>query len=701
MKKIFLILLILLSTKAYCVIDTLYLTSKITDVTVFFNGAQVSRQVDLKSQKGKHFLVVDYLPGEINPQSIQVNKIANCVILSVKHEVIIPNLSRKDKIETDIQAKIDEQEFNIKTIKNKLKVFSQEETLLFSNQILKKGDNGTSVSEIKEAADYYRLRLNEIKQGELNLDQDLEAAIKKIQEFYVKLNEFTSVKNKTHSRIIIAVDCETDINTPFSLSYYINGAGWTPLYDFRVNDITDPLVIVYNANIYQSSGEDWVQAKLKLSTSNPTLTGNKPELSAWKLGSSQPYRSINVAKGLGTLKGRILDQDTKEPIPFANIVVYTGNTMVTGVTSDFDGNYTIKPIASGTYDLKVSYIGYNAVKITNLVIQPEQIAFQDIIMNASSINLQTMEVVNYKVPLISKDDVSSGGTISGEEISKMAGRSATTRVSSIGGVNSQDGEINGGVLSQYQDNEVYHDYEVSQQTNFRGSRQDGNISYVDGVQVKGVETSNYISNSLKNNVTNLEYTIDIPYTIPSDGRDYSIKIKEASIPVNYIYNAVPKIDNNVFLSAKIVDWTSLNLLSGKASLYYQGTYTGESFINADLASDTLNVSLGRDRNIVITREGNKIMNDKTIVGNNIKETVGWDITVRNNKSSNIHIIVEDQFPISEKKSIDVQFLEYPGAKLDEKTGKLTWDVFLNSNEKKVLNFKYSVKYPRDFNFVVE
>ncbi len=688
MKKIILILLVLLSQRAFCVIDTLWVNSKITDVTVFFSGAQISRQVDLKSLKGKHFLVVDNLPGEINPVSIQVNKIPSSVILSVKHENIIPNLSRKDKVEIDIQAKIDEQEFIIKTIKNKMVVFGQEESLLLNNQFLKKGDAGSSISDIKEAADYYRLRLNDIKQGELNLSKDLEAANKRIQELYVQMNEFTSKKNKTHSRIIIAIDCDKDVNESFVLSYFINSAGWTPLYDFRVDDITQPLSIVYNANIYQSSGEDWNQAKLKLSTSNPTLSGNKPDLSAWKLGNVRTYQSVATAKGAGTLKGRILDKESNEPIPFANVLIYSGTTMLTGVTSDFDGNYTIKPIASGYYDIKVSYIGYTAVTVNSVRIQPDMITFQDIPMRASSINLESVEVTEYKVPLILQDATTSGSTISGEEIRKMPGRNKNNGVYELNGIVKDDNDvINAGTSASFGD--------------YRGSREESKVAYIDGAKVKGVETANFISNSLKTNVTNLEYTIDIPYTIPSDGRDYSIKIKEVSVPVNYIYHAVPKMDNNVFLSAQIVDWTSLNLLSGNASLYYQGTFTGESFLNTDLASDTLNVSLGRDRNIIITREGNKIMKDKILIGNNIKETIGWDITVKNNKASNIHIIIEDQFPVSEKKSIEVQPLDYNLAKLDEKTGKLTWDIMLNANERKVMSFKYSVKYPRDFNFVAE
>ena len=48
----------------------------------------------------------------------------------------------------------------------------------------------------------------------------------------------------------------------------------------------------------------------------------------------------------------MFDQDTKEPIAFANVVLEVGGTMSGGATSDFDGNYVIKPVQPGTYDLR-------------------------------------------------------------------------------------------------------------------------------------------------------------------------------------------------------------------------------------------------------------------------------------------------------------------------------------------------------------
>lgn len=171
-------------------------------------------------------------------------------------------------------------------------------------------------------------------------------------------------------------------------------------------------------------------------------------------------------------------------------------------------------------------------------------------------------------------------------------------------------------------------------------------------------------------------------------------MKDVSVPAKYVYHAVPKLDEDAFLTAELTGWAALNLLPGKSNIYYQGTYIGESKIETEKASDTLSISLGRDRNIVVKREGNKELFDKRVVGNYIKETVGWNITVRNNKDAKINIVIEDQFPISERKSIEVDRLDYSGAKLNDKTGKLLWEIELNANEKKDLKFNYLVKYPK-------
>ena len=674
MKRLSIFLALLTSVKVFCIndIDTIRLKTNITNVTVFYNGAQITRNAQIKANKGKHLIIIDSLTKEVNPQSIQVEGIEKCLTLSVKHQLIFPVENKKSSAELEIEKKIELQTTKIKEINNRIKVFILEEKLLLDNSILSKKDDGSKISDIKDAADFYRIRLNEINQGKLIITAEKEEIIKNIKELYSKLNELAVNRQKTYSQILITVDCEQNVNTTFTMSYQVSSAGWTPIYDFRVNDISKPLNIVYNANVFQSSGENWENVKMTLSTNNPSLSGNKPELSNWYLDRRNYQRTTQQQTyPTGTLRISVFDTETKEPIPFANITVEIDGKLIAGSATDLNGICILRSVPVGRVTVKASSIGYTTQQINSVLIIADQVRYLDVPMSSGLIRLD--EVVDYKVPLIFKEDTQSGGTITRNEIYKMSGRPQES-------------------FAGYDDK-----YSTSSSDSRSGGKRPTSGNYMESASTPKPSddyvTTNFISNTIKTNITNLEFKIDIPYNIPSDGKDCFIKIKETSLPVKYIYYAVPKLDKDVFLTAEITDWTELNLLSGKTNIYYQGTFTGESFIDTEQTSDTLKVSLGRDRNIIVQRESDKKIYDKKFIGNNIKETTGYEITVRNNKNSKIRIIVEDQFPLSEKKTIEVERLDFSKAKLDSKTGKLIWELDLEPNEKQVVSYKYSVKYP--------
>ncbi|PJB56393.1 MAG: hypothetical protein CO098_14135 [Bacteroidetes bacterium CG_4_9_14_3_um_filter_41_19] len=680
MKNLIFTLLSFLTVTAFCsTTDTIRATSEIKDVTVFFSGAQISRYVDLKTTIGKQFILIDELPMEINPQSIQVKGLEHCQILSVRHQLSNNAGTEKSEKVKEVEQKIENKKNFMKSLKNQSSVFDLEEKILLENSKLGGKNDGATIEQIKEAADFYRSRLNEIKQEKLTVSTEFEKANQDLKDLYEQLNKLTLKKRTSTSQILVSIDCEQKVDSQMIVSYYIPSAGWSPLYDFRVDDITQPLTIVYNANIFQTSGEDWKNVNINLSTSNPSLSGNRPELSIMYLDRRGQSSSTQVTDDGSAIKGKITDSASGDPIPFANIVAQQEDQTIGSATSDFDGNYIIKPIPSGYYNIKVTYVGYKT-KVVNTVNMPlNRIRFLDIDLESNMETLDEVEITTYAIPLIDKDNTSSGATVTAEEIQRMPSRSASSVATKVGGVFNFD-----------DDNRV------------RGSRNASNDYYFDGVGVNNpIETTDFISNTLRTRVTHLQYHIDIPYSIPSDGKDYTLKIKEAKVPVEYIYYAIPKLETDVFLTAAITDWNQLDLLSGKTSIYYQGTFTGESVINSDDTSDTLTVSLGRDNQIVVNRDGNKELIDKRFMGNDIKETVGWDITVKNNKNVNIKLVVEDQFPISEKKSIEVELLEFSQAKVENKTGKLTWELSLESNEKKIMSYVYRVKYPKYVNLMLD
>jgi len=89
--------------------------------------------------------------------------------------------------------------------------------------------------------------------------------------------------------------------------------------------------------------------------------------------------SLAVAQtGVGTLKGKVIDKKTGEPLPFANVVVLAGETQVGGGATNFDGEYNIKPITPGSYNVKCAFVGYNPIIISGVSIKGDKITFQDL-----------------------------------------------------------------------------------------------------------------------------------------------------------------------------------------------------------------------------------------------------------------------------------------------------------------------------------
>lgn len=635
-------------------IDTLKLSSQITDVTVFFDGAQITREAKISVLKGKKIFVLENLPAEINPQSIQINNNQKGNIISVKHELVFPNDKSKTLVEYEEKIKL--QRIKFQQISNEISVYNIEEQILLDNSILGKKETGTSITEIKEASIFYRSKLNEIRQNKQKLFLDLDLIEENIQNLYLELNKKVSQEKKTYSKITFTFSSETQINANFMISYYVSSAGWTPLYDFRVNDINKPLNLVYNANIFQSTGETWNNVNLTLSTNRPSLSNLKPELETWFVERNNNYKKKIIVDGQSALQGSISDNETGEPIPFANVIIFKNGEMITGTTTDFDGRYTIKPIKSGYYDVKVSFVGYENIEMKGVILNSDQVTYQDFKIQSNALLLQEIQIVEYNTPLIDRDQRNSRNKVESKDIARMQARSSNTKASTKGGV--------GGLMAKDE------------------------VSFIGG----------YESNT---NITSMEYKIDIPYSIPSDGKDYNVKIKELNVPVNYRYSCVPKLDKDVFLIAEISNWAKLNLLSGKSSIYYNGIFTGQSEIDARNTEDTLAISLNRDKNIIVERTLLKEKNEKQFIGNNIRETINWNIIVKNNKTVKTKIFIEDQFPISENKSIVIEKLEYLNGKVDEKTGKVIWEIELEPNEKKELILKYSVKYPNSMNLHIE
>jgi uncharacterized protein (TIGR02231 family) len=193
---------------------------------------------------------------------------------------------------------------------------------------------------------------------------------------------------------------------------------------------------------------------------------------------------------------------------------------------------------------------------------------------------------------------------------------------------------------------------------------------------------------------NAEFDIVQHYTILSDAKPYIVEVGTHTLPAQYAHYSVPKMDAAAFLTAKVLGWNKLNLVSGNASVYYNGAYLGSSYINTATVNDTLVLSLGRDRMIMVERNKISEENKKIFSGNTVKETLSYEIVVKNNRDGAIVMTLQDQLPISSDKEIEITSIEVSGAEWNEDSGELTWRFNLAPGEVKKIKLSYSIKSPR-------
>jgi hypothetical protein len=171
--------------------------------------------------------------------------------------------------------------------------------------------------------------------------------------------------------------------------------------------------------------------------------------------------------GLGTLRGSVIDVKSKEPLFGCRVVLKQNGTVKAGANTDFDGKFQINSLNPGEYDVEVRNEGedYQPSITTGVVVSADKITFLDnVTMGKKVSELEVVNVVAYRVPLISKDGGASGATITREDISRLPVRSAAGVAGTVGGVNAQEGT---GEIS------------------VRGSRSDGTYFYIDGIKVRG------------------------------------------------------------------------------------------------------------------------------------------------------------------------------------------------------------------------
>lgn len=277
-QNIIFLLLILASTFAFA--ET-RLPSRITEATVYRNGAKLTNIASVRLTAGSNQIVFEKLPVDMNPNSVQVRIEGKADLLSAFFrqatiELNQPNGAAIKNLQDSIELVND----RILRMAAETEILSKEEASLQDNQKrVGAGEHSTlSVTDWKEMSQYYHTRLTEIKNRQLELTFLRRKEDRLMAAMNERLNNLNRRETQTSGELVLQIESAVAQTLNISCIYFITQASWTPAYDLRAESIDKPLRMVYKAVVSQQSGFDWQGIKLKLSSSRPLSNNNRPIL---------------------------------------------------------------------------------------------------------------------------------------------------------------------------------------------------------------------------------------------------------------------------------------------------------------------------------------------------------------------------------------------------------------------------------------
>lgn len=511
MKKItFAFVLSILSIQVFSQEKNIEAEANITNITMYTTSAEINYEKQIHLKAGKNTVVFTGLSLYIEDNTINVSVSSSEVnIITVTNHI---NYLKQKKSEGTLINQLND---SIKMIEResgllncKIETFENEKNLLMKGQDLGGISKGVPVSEMEKAATFFRTRYLELTTTMFEMDKTIAKNNEKIKNYKNQIAELSSTTSVTSSELNIVVESPTEQNVGFTFKYLTPKAGWAPFYDIKYNGPEKPIDFIFRANVFNASGVNWKDVKIKLSTADPISGFNTPSFSSNKSNSQGNKMNVKTEK----------------------------------------------------YDDQT--ISYNQVEVSDVF---------------------------------------------------------------------------------------------------------------------------------------AEYPVKHKYTIVSDAKPYLVEVASYSMPSLFSYLTIPKLSPFGFLMAKIPVWHNYNLISGTTNIYNKGTYMGKTFLNTWAENDTLQIYLGNDNNIFVSREEKNQNNPRSFIGNYVTDETNIAITIKNNYPQPVNIEILDQVPVSDdndKVKLDVFNIET--ANYNKEEGLIRWNLTMKGNESSSLNFKYILKAPKDY-----
>lgn len=407
--------------------------AQLEEVMVYKTGASLSHSAKITVPAGSSELIIDNVAGTIDENTIQVSAPSNLTILSVQvNRTQEPDTRQQDTSTPNPEQKristaIREAQLSLQKVQNRIAAYDKSLALLEQNQVISSPQNGVNAAELGKLAEIYlvkqielRDKLTEQRQQEKDLNEKVRIWNAELAALGGKMQQQSLV---TRGQLKIQLMSATAVNSAIQITYLSNAATWAAAYDIKADNLTQPINLVYKANIQQNTGLDWNKVKLSLSTGNPTIGNIAPVLSTWYLrfGQLAVYKSGAREEEVVVNTIQASESDYRMKAKMAKSLDDYVSTQESPVATTFNidlpyniaSNYKVHAVALQTHQLNTVYKHYAVPRLDpdvfllaeltdieslNLIPGPANILFENKFVGKTVLNpYSTEDTINVSI----------------------------------------------------------------------------------------------------------------------------------------------------------------------------------------------------------------------------------------------------------------------------------------------------------------
>jgi hypothetical protein len=371
--------------------------SKISQVTVYPDRAMVTRELKQNLSPGRHLLEFSGLPVGIDDRSARVKGqgMAVATILDVSVKRAFPEIKPRTDL-TELEQQKENIQKELRTLADKKDALKKKEKFLeqlmqktLDSITLEKNPKPLSLVELKKMSDFQEERLNQLYKAKRGIAERVKLLKEENRVLDEKIDWAPSGQKKEQKSVFVDVYVKKTGNLKLSLSYIISGASWAPTYDLRVGRPGEMDKLTYSAVVNQTTGEDWKNVKLTLSTAKPMEIGRVPVL--------KPIYLDLLAVGSGMIMGSVTMEDGNR-VPGVTIELTGSDTGRRVTISDENGKFALAALPPGKYSVKARLEGFKTILLNSVPVRNGKVSMVDILMSTAAVMEEV--VLTGKIPVV-------------------------------------------------------------------------------------------------------------------------------------------------------------------------------------------------------------------------------------------------------------------------------------------------------------